>query len=55
MSDSHRMCRNSDLTKLFVKKSTASGFAFGNNVANGFFFRNGSARMYSRDRCEVIA
>ena len=31
------------------------GFAVGKSVLNGFFFRNGSARMYSRDRCEVIA
>lgn len=32
-------------TKVFVKKSTANGFAFGNSCANGLRFRNGRARM----------
>ena len=32
-------------TKVFVKKSTANGFAFGNNCANGLRFRKGNARI----------
>ena len=32
-------------TKVFVKKSTAIGFAFGNSCANGRRFRKGSARI----------
>lgn len=31
------------------------GFAVGNKELNGFFFRNGRARMYSRDLEEVMA
>ncbi len=33
----------------------ASGFAVGKRVANGFFFLNGRARMYSLERCELMA
>ena len=36
---------NNSNTRVFVRKSVASGFAFGKMVWNGFFFRNGKARM----------
>ncbi len=34
-----------EYTRVFVKKSTASGFAFGKIDWKGFFFRNGNARI----------
>ena len=39
----------------FSIRSIACGLAPGNKVAKGLFLRKGRARMYSRDRCEVIA
>lgn len=39
----------------FSIRSIAIGFAFGNSVENGLFFRKGKARIYSRDRGDEIA
>ena len=39
----------------FSIRSIAIGFAFGNSVEKGLFFRKGKARIYSRDRGEEIA
>ena len=39
----------------FLDFALTSGSASGNSWLNGFFFLNGSARMYSRDRWDIIA